>query len=303
MCQGVVVPRDAHPYYFAPVSSAARVTPNMQRITLTGGDLTRFASSGDPDERLLVVFPDVGADRPPAPQRVGDGWDYPVEGPRPVMRSYTVRRWEPQRCELTVDFAVHDGGAAARWALQARPGQVLGLTTASGWHRPPADTAWQLLLADMTALPAVGRIVEELAPGTRVHVLAEVPTPDDEQYVPTSGDVTYTWLHGTGNGLGPSALATSARDQPRPEGPGYVWFAGEAGLSREVRRWLRHDLGWPAERYHVIGYWRADKEAWTARYEQVRQQIEAAGTAALAAGGDFDSVRDAVDEAMDEAGL
>ncbi|WFR74171.1 siderophore-interacting protein [Prescottella defluvii] len=297
------MPSNPNPYCFAAVSRVARVTPNMQRITLSGGDLTRFASSGDPDERFLVVFPDDGEDRPPQPQPIGDTWDYPADGPRPEMRSYTVRRWNAETCEMDIDFAVHDGGAAVRWALQARPGQVLGVTMASGWYRPPAGTAWQLLIADMTALPAVGRIVEELAPGTRVHVVAEVTTAADEQHLETAGDVTYRWLHGTGNGVGPSALASTAREWVHPGGPGYVWFAGEAGHSREVRRWLRHELGWPTERYDVIGYWRADKEAWTARYEQVRDRIEAAQTTALAAGRDFDAVRDAVDAAMDQAGL
>ncbi|MBM4632585.1 SIP domain-containing protein [Rhodococcus hoagii] len=297
------MPDNPSPYLFAPVSDVVRVTPNMQRITLRGGDLRHFASSGDPDERLLVVFPNPGDDAPPRPQRIGTAVDYPADGARPEMRSYTVRRWDASAFEMDLDFAVHEGGAAVRWALQARPGQTLGVTTASGWYRPPPDTAWQLLLADMTALPAVGRIVEGLPRGARVHVVAEVTTPADEQRFDTAGDVTYTWLHGTGNGVSPSALATAARRHDLPDGPGYVWFAGEAGLSREIRRWLRHDLGRPTERYHVLGYWRADKEAWTARYEQVREQIESAQIAALESGGDFDSVRDAVDAAMDDAGL
>lgn len=291
------------PYFFAPVTNVARVTPNMQRITLRGGDLRHFVSSGDPDERLLVVFPADGQDAPPRPEPVGSVLDYPADGPRPEMRSYTVRRWDPSTFEMDIDFAVHDGGAAVRWALQARPGQTLGVTTASGWYRPPSDTAWQLLLADMTALPAVGRIVEGLTSGTRVHVVAEATTSADEQRFETAGDVTYTWLHGTGNGAGPSGLAEAARQWSLPDGPGYVWFAGEAGLSREVRRWLRHDLGRSTERYDVIGYWRADKEAWTARYEQVRERIESAQIAALESGADFDAVRDAVDAAMDDAGL
>ncbi|RVW05012.1 siderophore-interacting protein [Rhodococcus spongiicola] len=297
------MPSNANPYYFAPVSRVARITPNMLRITLSGGDLTRFVSSGDADERLLVVFPADGESRPPAPQSIGGTWDYPVDGHRPEMRSFTVRHWNSETREMDIDFVVHGSGAAVRWALQARPGQVLGVTTASGWYRPPDDAAWQLLIADMTALPAVGRIVEELASGVRVHVIAEVTTADDEQCPETAADVTYTWLHGSGNGVGPSALADAAREWTCPDGPGYVWFAGEAGLSREVRRWLRHSLGWSSDRYDVMGYWRADKEAWTARYEKVRGQIEAAQTAALAAGGDFDSLRDAVDAAMEDAGL
>ncbi|WP_241665791.1 siderophore-interacting protein [Prescottella subtropica] len=270
-------------YLFAPVTRVARITPNMQRITLSGGDLDHFRSSGDPDERLLVMFP--------------------TDGPEPGLRSYTVRHWNPATTEMDIDFAVHDGGAAVHWALHATPGDILGVTSASGWYHPPADTAWQLLIADMTALPAVGRILEELTPGTRVHVVAEITDPLDEQHIDTSGDVTWTWLHGTGNGIGPSALAATVRAWTPPDGPGYVWFAGEAGLSRIVRRRLRHDLDFPADRYDVIGYWRADKDTWTARYEQVRDRIEAAQAAALASDADFETVRDAVDEAMERAGL
>lgn len=272
------------PHLAATVSHVARVTPHMQRITLSGGDLVRFASSGLADEHLHVVFATDGADVT-------------------EMRSYTVRHWNPERAEMTIDFAVHDGGAAVRWALDARPGRTVGVTTPSGWYRPPTGTAWQLLIADMTGLPAVGRIVEELAPGTRVHVIAEVTTAADEQRLDTAGDVTWTWLHGTGNGAGPSALEAAARAWPRPDGPGYLWFAGEAGHSRAVRRWVRHDLRWHPDHYDVVGYWRADKEAWTARYEQVRERIEDAQLTALAAGGDFETVRDAVDTAMERAGL
>ncbi len=214
-----------------------------------------------------------------------------------------MRRWDASAFEMDLDFAVHEGGAAVRWALQARPGQTLGVTTASGWYRPPPDTAWQLLLADMTALPAVGRIVEGLPRGARVHVVAEVTTPADEQRFDTAGDVTYTWLHGTGNGVGPSALATAARRHDLPDGPGYVWFAGEAGLSQRDTP-VAAPRSRPAHRALPRPRLLARRQGgWTARYEQVREQIESAQIAALESGGDFDSVRDAVDAAMDDAGL
>ncbi|WP_072690895.1 siderophore-interacting protein [Rhodococcus marinonascens] len=269
------------PDWSAPVVRTRRVTPNMQRITLAGGDLSRFESSGTPDERLLLAFPPDGTEK----------------------RSYTVRRWDADALEMDIDFAVHAGGTAALWAARARPGETLGFSTASGWYDPPSDAGWQLLLADMAALPAVSRILEEMPSSDRVHVIAEVTTPEDRQRLVTDAKLTATWLHGSGNGAGSSLLAEAARSWPLPSGPGYVWFAGEAKVSRVVRRWLRHDLGWPADRYDVLGYWRENKEEWVARYEAVREQIEAAADSALAASKDFDSVRDAVDAALDRAGL
>ena len=57
----------------------------------------------------------------------------------------------------------HAGGVAGPWARTAQPGQVVYLTDARGWYAPPDDSAWQLLIADLTGLPALERIVEESA--------------------------------------------------------------------------------------------------------------------------------------------
>ena len=44
-------------YYRADVREVVALTPNMIRIVFGGEDLRRFVSSGDPDERLVVVLP------------------------------------------------------------------------------------------------------------------------------------------------------------------------------------------------------------------------------------------------------
>ena len=62
------------------------------------------------------------------------------------------RRLRRSRHAACVGFKrqVQVGGAAIRWALQASPGDVLGFSAAAGWYSPPSDTAWQLVVADMT---------------------------------------------------------------------------------------------------------------------------------------------------------
>ncbi len=141
-----------------------------------------------------------------------------------------------------------------------------------------------------------------VAPRRRVHVVAEVTTPADEQRFDTAGDVTYTWLHGTGNGVGPSALATAAAgttfrtvratcgSPARPDS--HARYAGGCATisagppSATTSSLLARRQG------GVDGALRAGA-----------RQIESAQIAALESGGDFDSVRDAVDAAMDDAGL
>ncbi len=291
-------------YYRAEVRSSTRLTPNMIRICFGGGDLARFATTGVGDERLVVVFPPPGAVEPPAPERQDDGtYDYADEATRPEMRSYTVRAWDEQTHEMTIDFVAHEGGIAAQWALDAAPGHVVYLTEAGGWYEPPADTRWQLLIADMTALPALGRIVENLPAGMPAYVIAEVIEPADQQTLTSPAQVSYRWLHGTGHGRSASGLLAAVQDFDWPAGPGYVWFAGEAAESRAVRKHLRHTQGWSADRYEILGYWRVRKEEWMARYDRIGTELELVYEQAVAEGLSSTDALELYDDALEKAGL
>lgn len=275
----------------------------MIRIGLGGDDLRRFVSSGQADERLSVIFPLPGESRPRRPTLINGIWGYPDEASRPQTRSYTVRRWDPVAAELIIDFVIHQGGVAAQWALGAAVGDVVGLTGADGWYAPPVDAGWQLLVGDLTGLPAIGRIIEELTPGEKVHAIIEVIEPADEQPFETRGDVTYQWLPGTGHGLTESVLPEALRAYELPAGPGYLWFAGEAGASRTVRKFVRGELGWTADRFEIIGYWRRRKEEWLARFDAVRDEMAKALDHANSVGTSRTEVRELYDNALERAGL
>ena len=291
-------------YYRAVVQRTSRLSPSLVRVVLGAGDLGRWTSSGTADERLVLVFPRPGEREAPAPERLPDGTqDYPDAGPQPEMRSYTVRSFDPARAEMAVDFVAHEGGVAAQWALDARPGDALQVTEAAGWYTPPPGCTWQLLVADLTGLPALGRIVENLPAGTRAHVVAEVIDPGDRLEPSSAAEVTYTWLPGCGNGVAPSALPRAVRDLVWPEGPGYVWFAGEAAASRAVRKHLRHERGCAVADYRVLGYWRARQEEWMQRYEQVGAGLEAVYTDAVASGVNSTDALELYDDALERVGL
>ncbi|SDH74327.1 NADPH-dependent ferric siderophore reductase, contains FAD-binding and SIP domains [Rhodococcus triatomae] len=274
--------------YTAEVARSRRLTTNLQRITLTGGSLAHFVGSGMPDERILLSLPDG------------------------TERSYTVRRRDPDSHAITLDVAAYIDGPASRWAREVAPGEKTGLSAASGWYAPPPDTDRIVLLADMSSLAAVGRILEEAGTGIPIDVVAEILDPDDAAVLARdtpsgshapSGDHRHdiAWRD-TGNGRTPSTLdrELSALDLGDDT---YVWCAGEARVARRVRHHLRHELGWTSNRYHVMGYWRADRVDWERRYDAARDRVEAARDRALAASTDFEAVRDAVDAELDRAGL
>lgn len=138
------------------------------------------------------------------------------------------------------------------------PGHVLGVFCSGhsrSYYDPPADTSWQLLVADGTGLPGLGRIVDELGPEDRAVAVVEVPSASDVLEVASAGRVRWTWVvRGAGQRPG-EALSAAVSALPVPEGPGYAWVACESAASREIRRTLRAGWGLPRERHQVVGYW------------------------------------------------
>jgi NADPH-dependent ferric siderophore reductase len=269
----------------ARVQTVRPLGPNMIRIVLGGGDLARYVPAGVPDEAVALWF--RGAD----------------PGGEPIGRNYSVRAFDTARAEMTIDFVVHDGGVAAQWAKRAIPGDEVELSRPRSWYRPAPDTEWLLLVADLAGLPALARILEERDPAVPAHVIVEVIDEQELAMVPQAPGVTVDCTAGTGNGIAPSVLSDRVRAHALPPGPGYAWFAGEAGEARAVRKFLRTDHGWSNERLDVIGYWRVDAERWTARYERVQDELIAVYQGALEAGRSEKEASELYDDALEQAGL
>ena len=78
------------------------------------------------------------------------------------QRGYTVVDPDPAADTFAIEFALHEG-AAARWALTARPGDALGATfLGSGFAIPePAPEGW-LIVGDAASLPAINSLLDAL---------------------------------------------------------------------------------------------------------------------------------------------
>ncbi len=89
-----------------------------------------------------------------------------------------------------------------------------------------------------------------------------------------------------------------------PEGPGYVWVAGETAMQRGVRRYLRQDLSLPGSAYKVIGYWTDNGEEcasrWAALSDETKQRLEEIWATD---GGGEEVKRDRYEHALEEVGL
>lgn len=216
------------------VETIEKLTPHMLRIGFTCDDFHDFVSAS-PDDHIKLFFPS------------GDGGSA-------CMRDYTPRLFDTVQGRLTIDFALHDAGVATGWATTAKVGDGLETAGPRGSAVIPADFDWYCLIGDETALPAIGRWLEEAKPDVPVTTVVLVESDEDVQVIPTRAAWTPVWV--TRNGADDAALLqASLAERVLPPGEGFVWIAAEASVARVVRGFILEDRQHPREWTKAAGYW------------------------------------------------
>ncbi|MEL7975900.1 siderophore-interacting protein [Isoptericola sp. F-RaC21] len=257
----------------ATVTAVRRITPHLVRVTIAGPELTALEPTGHTDTYVKLVLGELA-----------DG--------RPLLRAYTVRARRDAdvagsgEVEWDLDLVVHgDEGVGGPWATGVRPGEEVTFLGPGAGYAPDPEAPWHLLVGDDAALPAIAASLEALPVGAVAHAVVEVPGPEDEQPLATAADLAITWVHrGGGAGLADAVRAAHAAGS-FPAGAPHVFLHGEAGMVRDLRRWVRAELGVPRELLSASGYWRrgSDDEHWRAHKRDWAAAVEQ-DDAALTAG-------------------
>lgn len=218
------------------VAASEQLTPHMLRIRFEAPDLIGFESAA-PDDHVKLFVP------------TGEGH---------AMRDYTPRAFDPERGLLTIDFAVHDAGPATHWALQARPGHTIEIGGPRGSTMVADDFDWYLLVGDETAIPAIGRRLEEIRGGVSVFAAIVVDTEADRHEFATAASLEVKWLcRAAGEEADSALLQRALAAAALPAGDGYVWIAAEAQVARTLRAFVLETLGHRKEWTKASGYWQA----------------------------------------------
>ena len=221
------------------VTETQLLTPHMLRVTLAGEELAGFVSPS-PDDHIKVFFP---------AQEAAGG------------REYTPRHYDRAQNKLVIDFVLHAGGLGSDWAEHAKPGDRLQIGGPRGSTVISAPGAWWLLIGDETAIPAIGRRLEELPERTRVFTLIAVTSAEEEQKFATSCDLKSVWVHRPESEAGnPERVIQPLNGLELPPGPGFIWIATESEVSRAVRSHVIDVLGHPSEWTKASAYWSLNPE-------------------------------------------
>jgi NADPH-dependent ferric siderophore reductase len=241
-------------YRLLEVRATERVTPSMLRVTLGGEELTDFISTGS-DQRIKLCLPQPGKPTPLGRTRA-EVFAVPRDQ-QPRQRTYTVRAFDADRLELTIDFVLHDhGGPGTTWAAGVRPGERIVTVGPSPSYRPNPEAEPLVLVGDETALPAIAAMLEELPAGAPVRLFVEVADATERQRIDTAANVAGTWLYRDGVPAGRSRLLVDALRAADLGPRAHVWAGAEAGIVHELRGHCQATLGLDRSQVYAVPYWR-----------------------------------------------
>ena len=249
------------------VRSRQQLSSQLLRLELAG-DLQDYPHP-QPAAHIKLMLPKAGQINPQLPEIVEGKPRWQDPSNKPWVRTYTVRHFDPVEQVMTVDMVLQGQGPAWDWARQARPGSRLAVTLPGGPDPmlPEADLYW--LAGDLTALPGIAALLENLPESARGQVWLQ--TAEDVRHllgnVPTGIEVH--WLSPVSAGL---QLLPALQQAERPDGAQLsFWLAGEHHEIVALRSWLRQDLKVAKEHLYAVPYWKrqADEEA----YHHERHQV------------------------------
>ncbi|EGQ8446377.1 TPA: siderophore-interacting protein [Vibrio alginolyticus] len=226
------------------VTDTETITPNMQRITLQGEALSHFPRDCE-GSYIKLLFNDMG----------GSDLSILSEDDRPIMRTYTIRRFHPETSSIEVDFVRHvtqdlQCGFAARWATAAQKGDTISIVGPGSISNLNTEADWFFMAADMTALPALSAKIRTLPEEAKGYAVISVMSPADIQPLNTPAGMELIWL------TEQQTLADSVRELEWLDGNASVWCACEFDSMRTLRQYFRNEKEVDRENIYISSYWK-----------------------------------------------
>jgi len=273
----------------------SEISPSMLRLVFQGTDVAHMKCDS-PDQRIKLLLASLDG-TPSSLVNHPDWYEHMQALPkekRPIMRTYTLRRVDPDQHQVTVEFVAHGSeGPASAWAINAKPGDSLQIVAPnaeypedSGGYEwsPPAGLLHGLIIADETALPAARGILEMLAKQPHppaIQAFFEVPASADclDLSAYTFADIHWLPREVTGAKHGERLVASvkervwvppaAAAHEVREEAEGellwdkatsdnrefYGWVAAESTTVKLLRRYLIGERGVSQPAINFMAYW------------------------------------------------
>lgn len=223
------------------VSQSQRITPNMQRITLQGQDLVEFPT-GHEGSYVKLLFP-IESDT------------------KVIMRTYTVRKFNPVTLELDIDLVLHGeagktSGPASTWAGQTKPGDSMEMYGPGKVKAASLSADWFLFAGDMTALPAISCQLEQLPANAKGYAIIEITSEQDQQSLKKPEGLDILWLINPHPDIENTVLSDAVKTLPWLSGSPFIWAACEFSNMRLLRAFFKKEKQVSRDLLYISSYWK-----------------------------------------------
>ncbi len=250
--------RPPPPFRRVTVRRTERLGPCLGRVTLAGPELEGLIVE-QPAASVRVLLPPVHDGELVVPDWTGNEFLLP-DGQRPIIRTLTPRRVDPEDQELDVDVVIHQAGAASEWAKAAQPGDAAAVSGPACGYTIDHDAPAFYLAGDETAIPAISQLLEQLPAGRAVQAVIEIAAPSAGLPLAGGPAATVSWLdRPAGARPGDALVAAVAGAELSPDTR--IWVAGEAAAVQRIRRLLFEERALPRTAATVRGYWKHGRGA------------------------------------------
>ena len=221
------------------VTEVVQITPHLQRVVLQGEALKEIpADCAGAHAKVLL----------PTPAHAE-----PELSDFPVKRSYTLRTVDTDKGEVVIDFVINrHAGPGTDWAASAKAGDTLYIAGPGPIKFNNYDAADFMLIADITALPAIDAFINKLPQSASRQIHIVVPDSADQQL---SAHTDQRGVHWHLEPIELDELLTTVSANGLTEDT-KAFVGGEAAFVKEVRRFLLNSS--PIQRSNLVttGYWK-----------------------------------------------
>ncbi|MBV7260445.1 siderophore-interacting protein [Photobacterium sp. WH24] len=263
------------------VKSVRDLGPRYRRITFTSTALSHYPPCSN-GAHIKIMLSHDGQSEPVLPTMTATGPKWASPEDKPLLRTFSVRELRRETGEMDIDFALHgDLGPASRFALNARPGDKLGISPPGGPYPMLKPASQYYLAGDLTALPAISAMLEEMPADSRGYVAIQVSDETDILDLRSPAGVEVQWFIGQPDQVQPLidqfcqqpfSAETTAETTAKQIADSYFWLGGEEQIVVGLRRFIRRELDVERTQVYAIPYWRfgTDEDSYhTSRHQAV----------------------------------
>lgn len=228
------------------VTSITELSPHMRRIVIESDSLSDFPT-GKESAHVKAIFPNPdSASKQP---KLGNYFGF-----KKWMRSYTVRHFNQDTCQLTLDFAINDHvGLASNWAKNANVGDFLGIAGPGDTKHTDMHADRHLFVGDLTALPAIAATLENLPRLATGKAIIQIPSELDIQDIRAPLGIELLWLV-TPNKLTEKFVQTLQQESTDLTNTA-IFIAAEAGIVKQLKSHLNTHCRYDRSKLYASAYW------------------------------------------------